>query len=96
MGKNQAYKAMLAGLQSSAPGKRKTACINQQRFLLELNPRATERFEAAYPIIKELALVGTPGYKAVKQTSQQLLPLAVKAMQESSRHGDTARPWLSP
>ncbi|KAE8795305.1 hypothetical protein D1007_29801 [Hordeum vulgare] len=44
--------------------------------------KATKRFEAAYPIIKELALVGTPGYKAVKQASQQLLPLAVKAMQE--------------
>ncbi|KAI4986765.1 hypothetical protein ZWY2020_019395 [Hordeum vulgare] len=29
--------------------------------------KATERFEAAYPIIKELALVGTPGSKAVKQ-----------------------------
>ncbi|KAI4996163.1 hypothetical protein ZWY2020_041304 [Hordeum vulgare] len=32
--------------------------------------KATERFEAAYPIIKELALVGTPGSKAVKQASQ--------------------------
>uniref|UniRef100_M8C9M7 Uncharacterized protein n=1 Tax=Aegilops tauschii TaxID=37682 RepID=M8C9M7_AEGTA len=46
--------------------------------------KATERFEAAYPIIKELALVGTPGSKAVKQASQQLLPLAVKAMQENN------------
>uniref|UniRef100_A0A3B6E9P7 Uncharacterized protein n=1 Tax=Triticum aestivum TaxID=4565 RepID=A0A3B6E9P7_WHEAT len=47
-------------------------------------PNATERFEAAYPIIKELALVGTPGSKAVKQASQQLLPLAVKGMQENN------------
>ncbi|EMS46500.1 hypothetical protein TRIUR3_10608 [Triticum urartu] len=46
--------------------------------------KATERFEAAYPIIKELALVGTPGSKAVKQASQQLLPLAVKGMQENN------------
>ncbi|KAI4981428.1 hypothetical protein ZWY2020_021920 [Hordeum vulgare] len=46
--------------------------------------KATERFEAAYPRIKELALVGTPGSKAVKQASQQLLPLAVKAMQENN------------
>ncbi|KAE8786144.1 hypothetical protein D1007_40047 [Hordeum vulgare] len=46
--------------------------------------KATERFEAAYPIIKELALVGTPGSKAVKQASQQLLPLAMKAMQENN------------
>ncbi|KAI4992112.1 hypothetical protein ZWY2020_041975 [Hordeum vulgare] len=45
---------------------------------------ATERFEAAHLIIKELALVGTPGSKAVKQASQQLLPLAVKAMQENN------------
>ncbi|KAE8786501.1 Proteasome subunit beta type-6 [Hordeum vulgare] len=37
-----------------------------------------------YLIIKELALVGTPGSKAVKQASQQLLPLAVKAMQENN------------
>ncbi|KAM3346187.1 hypothetical protein ACQJBY_020627 [Aegilops geniculata] len=46
--------------------------------------KATERFEAAYPLIKELALVGTPGSKAVKQASQQLLPLAVKAIQENN------------
>ncbi|KAI4969969.1 hypothetical protein ZWY2020_000883 [Hordeum vulgare] len=73
MGKNQAYKAMQRAL--AHPWRQES--INQQRFLLELNPgvqsQATKRFEAAYPIIKELALVGTPGYKAVKQASQHRL-----------------------
>ncbi|KAL6848249.1 hypothetical protein ACP4OV_022377 [Aristida adscensionis] len=46
--------------------------------------KATERFEAAYPTIKELALAGPPGSKTVKQASQQLLPLCVKAMQENN------------
>jgi len=46
--------------------------------------KATERFEAAYPIMKELALAGPPGSKTVKQASQQILPLAVKAMQENN------------
>jgi len=46
--------------------------------------KATERFEAAYPIIKELALAGPPGSKTVKQASQQLLPLAMKAIQEKN------------
>ncbi|KAG0536757.1 hypothetical protein BDA96_03G091100 [Sorghum bicolor] len=48
------------------------------------NARATERFEAAYPTIKELALAGPPGSKTVKQASQQLLPLCAKAMQENN------------
>uniref|UniRef100_A0ACD5VKZ4 Uncharacterized protein n=1 Tax=Avena sativa TaxID=4498 RepID=A0ACD5VKZ4_AVESA len=46
--------------------------------------KATERFEAAYPIMKELALAGPPGSKTVKQASQQLLPLALKAIQEKN------------
>ncbi|KAB8079796.1 hypothetical protein EE612_000049, partial [Oryza sativa] len=46
--------------------------------------KATERFEAAYPTIKELALAGPPGSKTVKQAAQQLLPLCVKAMQENN------------
>ncbi|PWZ33344.1 hypothetical protein Zm00014a_002599 [Zea mays] len=46
--------------------------------------KATERFEAAYPMIKELALAGPPGSKTVKQASQQLLPLCAKAMQENN------------
>jgi len=45
--------------------------------------QATERFEAIYPTLKELALAGSPGTKTTKQASQQLLPLVVKAMQES-------------
>ncbi|KAF8780021.1 hypothetical protein HU200_001985 [Digitaria exilis] len=46
--------------------------------------KATERFEAAYPTIKELALAGPPGSKTVKQASQQLLPLCAKAIQEKN------------
>ncbi|KAF0918420.1 hypothetical protein E2562_023568 [Oryza meyeriana var. granulata] len=46
--------------------------------------KATERFEAAYPTIKELALAGPPGSKTVKQAVHHLLPLCVKAMQENN------------
>ncbi|XP_020251861.1 uncharacterized protein LOC109829145 [Asparagus officinalis] len=46
--------------------------------------KATERFEAIYPTLKELALAGSPGTKTTKQASQQLLPSAVKAMQENN------------
>ncbi|KAJ6813249.1 uncharacterized protein M6B38_144770 [Iris pallida] len=46
--------------------------------------KATERFLAIYPTLKELALAGSPGTKTTKQASQQLLPSAVKAMQESN------------
>ncbi|XP_010916390.1 uncharacterized protein [Elaeis guineensis] len=46
--------------------------------------KATERFEAVYPTLKELALAGSPGTKATKQAAQQLLPAAVKAMQENN------------
>ena len=45
--------------------------------------QATERLEAIYPTLKELALAGSPGTKTTKQASQQLLPVVVKAMQES-------------
>lgn len=45
--------------------------------------QATERFEAVYPTLKELSLAGSPGTKAIKQVSQQLLPIAVKAMRAS-------------
>ncbi|KAF5208096.1 transmembrane protein (Protein of unknown function DUF2359, transmembrane) [Thalictrum thalictroides] len=41
--------------------------------------KATERFEAAYPTLKELALAGTPGSKAMKQVTQQIFTFAVKA-----------------
>ncbi|THU60872.1 hypothetical protein C4D60_Mb07t17310 [Musa balbisiana] len=46
--------------------------------------KATERFEAIYPTLKELALAGSPGTKTTKQASQQLLPLTIQAMQESN------------
>ena len=36
-----------------------------------------------YLALKEVALAGSPGTKSTKQASQQLLPAAVKAMQES-------------
>ncbi|KAK2970202.1 hypothetical protein RJ640_029730 [Escallonia rubra] len=44
--------------------------------------KATERFEAIYPTLKEVALAGSPGSKAMKQVSQQVLNFAVKAAGE--------------
>ncbi|XP_019160275.1 PREDICTED: uncharacterized protein LOC109156867 [Ipomoea nil] len=44
--------------------------------------KATERFEKIYPTLKEVALAGSPGSKAMKQVSQQILLLAVKAAAE--------------
>ncbi|KAH6759568.1 transmembrane protein of unknown function DUF2359 [Perilla frutescens var. hirtella] len=44
--------------------------------------KATERFEAIYPILKEVALAGSPGSKAMKQVSQQIQSIAVKAAGE--------------
>ncbi|MFS7969800.1 putative transmembrane protein [Helianthus anomalus] len=41
--------------------------------------KATERFEAIYPLLKEVALAVAPGSKAMKQLTQQLLPVAAKA-----------------
>jgi hypothetical protein len=45
--------------------------------------QATERFEAIYPTLKEVALAGSHGSKAMKQVSQQILSFAVKAAGES-------------
>ncbi|KAJ4973602.1 hypothetical protein NE237_006776 [Protea cynaroides] len=45
--------------------------------------KATERFEAVYPTLKELALSGVSGSKAMKQVSQQILSFAVRAVSES-------------
>ncbi|XP_043701115.1 uncharacterized protein LOC122651688 [Telopea speciosissima] len=45
--------------------------------------KATERFEAIYPTLKELALSGVSGSKAMKQVSQQTLNFAVQAAGES-------------
>ncbi|KAK6134196.1 hypothetical protein DH2020_032052 [Rehmannia glutinosa] len=44
--------------------------------------KATERFEAVYPVLKEVALAGSPGSKAMKQVSQQIQIVAVKAAGE--------------
>ncbi|CAI9755986.1 unnamed protein product [Fraxinus pennsylvanica] len=46
--------------------------------------KATERFEAIYPTLKEVALAGTPGSKAMRQVSQQIQTLAVKAAGEGN------------
>ncbi|KAM0933057.1 putative transmembrane protein [Dioscorea sansibarensis] len=43
--------------------------------------KATDRFTAVYPTLKQLALAGSPGTKTTKQASQQLLPYTIKAMQ---------------
>lgn len=44
--------------------------------------KATERFEAIYPILKEVAVAGSPGSKAMKQVSVQIQALALKAAGE--------------
>ncbi|CAI9278488.1 unnamed protein product [Lactuca saligna] len=44
--------------------------------------KATERFEAVYPTLKKVALAGSPGSKAMKQVSQQILTVSLKASGE--------------
>ncbi|KAA8530665.1 hypothetical protein F0562_005401 [Nyssa sinensis] len=44
--------------------------------------KATERFEAVYPTLKEVALAGSPGSKSMKQITQQTLQFALKAAEE--------------
>ncbi|KAL8112272.1 uncharacterized protein LOC141666994 [Apium graveolens] len=44
--------------------------------------KATERFEAIYPILKEVALAGVPGSKGMKLVSQQILTICTKAAGE--------------
>ncbi|XP_060966489.1 uncharacterized protein LOC115718005 isoform X1 [Cannabis sativa] len=44
--------------------------------------KATERFEAIYPLLKEVAFAGSPGSKAMKQVAQQIFKFAVKAVKE--------------
>ncbi|XP_058184337.1 uncharacterized protein LOC131301869 [Rhododendron vialii] len=46
--------------------------------------KATERFEAIYPTLKEVALAGSAGSKAMKQVSQQILTLSVRAAGEGN------------
>ncbi|PWA53566.1 hypothetical protein CTI12_AA443680 [Artemisia annua] len=45
--------------------------------------KATERFEAVYPTLKEVALAGSPGSKAMKQVSQQIFTVTLKASGEA-------------
>ncbi|XP_051145092.1 uncharacterized protein LOC127261012 [Andrographis paniculata] len=44
--------------------------------------KVTERFEEIYPLLKEVALAGTPGSKSMKQVSLQIQDVAVKAARE--------------
>ncbi|KAI3818247.1 hypothetical protein L1987_12050 [Smallanthus sonchifolius] len=44
--------------------------------------KATERFEAVYPTLKKVALAGSPGSKAMKQVSQQIMTISLKACGE--------------
>ncbi|XVE72220.1 hypothetical protein DITRI_Ditri11bG0022100 [Diplodiscus trichospermus] len=44
--------------------------------------KATERFEAIYPTLRDVALAGSPGSKAMKQVALQILNYAVKAAAE--------------
>ncbi|KAK6146755.1 hypothetical protein DH2020_020624 [Rehmannia glutinosa] len=46
--------------------------------------QATERFEVIYPLLKEVALAGSPGSKAMKQVSLQIQALTVKAAGEGN------------
>ncbi|MFQ6670922.1 hypothetical protein Gotur_035632 [Gossypium turneri] len=46
--------------------------------------KATERFEAIYPTVKEVALAGAHGSKAMRQVALQMFTFAIKAAGESS------------
>ena len=46
--------------------------------------KATERFETIYPILREVALGGSPGSKAMKQVSQQIFSFAIRAAGEDN------------
>ncbi|KAG2320950.1 hypothetical protein Bca4012_056031 [Brassica carinata] len=46
--------------------------------------KATERFEAIYPLLKEVSLAGVPGSKAMKQVTQQIFTSALKAAGEGN------------
>lgn len=46
--------------------------------------KATERFEAIYTTLKEVALAGSAGSKAMKPVAQQIMSLAMKAADESN------------
>ncbi|KAJ4889679.1 hypothetical protein Rs2_29427 [Raphanus sativus] len=46
--------------------------------------KATEKFEAIYPLLKEVSLAGVPGSKAMKQVTQQIFTFALKAAGEGN------------
>ncbi|KAL1192352.1 hypothetical protein V5N11_012530 [Cardamine amara subsp. amara] len=46
--------------------------------------KATERFEAIYPLLKDVSLAGAPGSKAMKQVTQQIFTFALKAAGEEN------------
>ncbi|KAB2097205.1 hypothetical protein ERO13_A01G150100v2 [Gossypium hirsutum] len=46
--------------------------------------KATERFEAIYPTVKEVALAGSHGSKAMRQAALQMFAFAIKAAGEGS------------
>lgn len=52
--------------------------------------QATERFQAVYPTLKEVALVGSPGSRAMKQLALQISNFAFKAAGE----GDVGSIWI--
>lgn len=47
--------------------------------------QATERFEVIYPTLREVALGGSTGSKAMKQVSQQIFNFAIKAAGEGMK-----------
>lgn len=59
--------------------------------------KATERLEAIYPTLKDVALAGSPGSKAMKQVALQILNCAVKAagegVPELSKEGSDIFIW---
>nr|GMD16713.1 Transmembrane protein [Ipomoea batatas] len=59
--------------------------------------KATERFEKIYPTLKEIALAGSPGSKAMKQVSLQIFSFATKAagegIPELSKEGTSIFIW---
>ncbi|KAG7568511.1 Transmembrane protein 214 [Arabidopsis thaliana x Arabidopsis arenosa] len=46
--------------------------------------KATERFEAIYPSLKEVALAGAPGSEAMKQVIKQIFTLSLKLAKEGN------------
>ncbi|KAG9138491.1 hypothetical protein Leryth_012760 [Lithospermum erythrorhizon] len=59
--------------------------------------KATERFEAVYPTLKEVALAVPAGSKAMKQLTRQVIPFAIKAaggdVTDQSREGSELLIW---